>query len=369
MDDTLNRPNKSATGDNLIPKHTLPPEDNLNKPIESATEDPLIRMLPDFLFPSEDNLRLDTLYVGSIHDAVTILNSDEYSDRLKGGLLRQKLIDFIITHKTPGDSPVRHQLIQALVDIADYLGAYQFCVHSLKQGFWNSDILADAVFLCTKLGDFKMAETYVEIVEMIPKSQWSERMFSCCIIAIQSIALNTYQNAGVYWEKSENLTKDYIYFFKDNEEGYYLSSKNLYLQNKRIEAISELRRTIFERPNGAQLRCPNCCLLLLVLLESSSDYELVRIIAEQGLKYTDGNKSVDFYFSYRKARAMEDELESRRTEGDVPKVKQAYKMALQMITNQTKGILQSGASESLVPVSRYEDIIKNRLIIIDSRYS
>lgn len=182
MDDMLNRPNKSATEDNLIPKHTLPPEDNLNKPIESATEDPLIRMLPDFVFPSEDNLRLDTLYVGSIHDAVTILNSDEYSDRLKGGLLCQKLIDFIITHKTPGDSPVRHQLIQALVDIADYLGAYQFCVHSLKQGFWNSDILADAVFYVRSLVTSKRQTLMLRLPKWFPSLNGARECFRAVLL-------------------------------------------------------------------------------------------------------------------------------------------------------------------------------------------
>lgn len=335
-----------------------------------ASDDDLIRLIEENENLHRNGLHFDDMYIGSIYDAIQVLKNLDHSQREK----RQQLIEHVFSKNLPSDQLTRTEFIHELANIPDYWAAYQACTYFLKQGFFEGSVFAEAIFLSGKLGLSKMTEAYIASVERIPTSVWSERLFSCCINALQSMALSNHPKTVYFRELAEKFAHDYIAYFPYNEEGHYFCARMHFLQNNRNEAVDVLRRAIFEvRPgyDSRRLVCPNCCLLLLVILERSADHDFIQTIAEKGLADSNGENGDCIYFAYRRARAMEAKLNSAQGKldtSDINNVLNAYRFTLNLISEYTKtthGVEVEGAT---YPVRSYDTIINQRIKIVTQIY-
>mgnify|MGYP000846559277 CR=1 FL=1 len=250
------------------------------------------------------------IFVSSIHDAIHLLQQHMTPG---GAQYRRRLVEYIIDpeKRVLSACDVYHNFVMDLFRVGDYDLALQVCDFALSQAPYNRDILGDAINACGDSSQFKKGDEYLNRAMQIPRERWSFRLFLYSVDFLKT-KLSAYPLDDDLYQHALSLADDYIRCFPFDEHGYNQKAELLILMNQREQAISELKRYIFEvqpdeKDSKSELITAQCCVTLLNILDDSNNYDFIMQICEKGLRNTTQEQpsaSIGF-FMYRKALALD----------------------------------------------------------------
>ncbi|MCD8005945.1 MAG: hypothetical protein LUF29_03075 [Oscillospiraceae bacterium] len=250
------------------------------------------------------------IYVSSIDDAHTLLL--QHMDA-GGAKYRRALVEYITDpeNRVLSECDVYHNFIMDLFRVKDYDIALKVCDFALEHAPYDRDMLGDAIKACGDSSQFSRGEEYLKRAYEIPFDKWSYRLFLYSIDFLKT-KLSAYPLDEELYKKALNLADEYIKNLPFDEHGYNQKAELLVMMNKREEAISELRRYIFDvkpddKDSKSELITAQCCVTLLNILDNSNDYGFIIRVCDRGLRNTTQEQpsaSIGF-FVYRKALAFD----------------------------------------------------------------
>lgn len=248
--------------------------------------------------------------VSSIRDANILL---QQHDGPGGAGYRRRLVEYITdpANRVFSECDVYHNLIMDLFRAGDYDIALKVCDFALDQAPYNRDILGDAIKACGDSSQFDRGDEYLNRAMQIPYERWSYRLFLYSVDFLKT-KLSAYPLDDNLYQRALSLADDYIRYFPFDEHGYNQKAELLILMNQREQAISELKRYIFEvqpdeKDSKSELISAQCCVTLLNILNDSNNYDFIIQICEKGLRNTTKEQpSAEIgFFMYRKALALD----------------------------------------------------------------
>lgn len=274
------------------------------------------------------------LFVSSVTDAIALLQAHMSPS---GARYRRKLIEYITdpSHEVLGECDVYHNLIMDLFRCGDHALSLRVCDYALNLAPYDRDILGDAIKACGNSSQFKKGDGYLERAMEIPLEKWSYRLFLYSVDFLKK-KLSAYPTDDSLYQRALSLADEYIKYFPFDEHGYNQKAELLLLMNHREQAISELKRYIFEvqpdtSDSHSELITAQCCVTLLEILDDSNNYDTIIEICERGLRSTTQEQpsaSIGF-FTYRKALALDAKLHADkfRVPDDVTEALNLYQAA------------------------------------------
>lgn len=250
------------------------------------------------------------LFVSSVTDAITLLQMHMAPS---GARYRRDLVEYITdpSHEVLGECDKYHNLIMDLLRCGDPALALRVCDYALNLAPYDRDILGDTIKACGDSCQFKKGDGYLERAMEIPLEKWSYRLFLYSVDFLK-MKLSAYPTDDSLYQRALSLADEYIKYFPFDEHGYNQKAELLLLMNHREQAISELKRSIFEvqpdtSDSRSELITAQCCATLLQILNDSNNYDMIIEICERGLRSTTQEQpsaSIGF-FMYKKALALD----------------------------------------------------------------
>lgn len=250
------------------------------------------------------------MYVSSIKDAIILLQQHMSP---AGAQYRRKLVDYITepSNKVLSECDVYHNFIMDLFRVGDSNLSLSVCDYALDKAPYNRDMLADAIKACGDSSQFERGEDYLARAMKIPRSKWNFRLFLYSVDFLKT-KLDAFPMDTDLYQRALALASEYIQNVPFDEHGYNQKAELLVMMNQRAQAISELKRYIFDiqpddKDSKSELITAQCCVTLLNILDDSNNYDFIIQICEKGLRNTTQEQpsaSMGF-FVYRKALALD----------------------------------------------------------------
>lgn len=214
-------------------------------------------------------------------------------------------------NEVTGEADDYYRLMGAAFESSDYLSAVRIAEIGLAKYPYNVDLLAFAVRVSGKAGDFDKAEAFLQQMQKIDRKYWN---WSTYTYAVDMLRAEMSQVAGSerdqLVERILQLCDTFIADFPMEDRAYNLKAEVLISVNRMDDAKQVLQNAIFntESANGKLILAPQCCVTYLEeLLKSSNDYDLIIKVATKGLiaTATDEDSAKFGYFVYRIALAKD----------------------------------------------------------------
>lgn len=259
---------------------------------------------------AQDDADDSELFVSSIHDAINLLQQHMTPN---GARYRRRLVEYITDpeNRVLSECDVYHNFVMDLFRVGDYDIALHVCDFALAQAPYNRDILGDAIKACGDSSQFEKGDEYLNRAMQIPRERWSFRLFLYGVDYLKT-KLSAYPLDDDLYQRALSLADDYIRYLPFDEHGYNQKAELLILMNQREQAVSELKRFIFEvqpdeKDSKSELITAQCCVTLLNILDDSNNYDFIMQICEKGLRNTTQEQpsAAIGFFMYRKALALD----------------------------------------------------------------
>ena len=322
----------------------------------------------------QDDSNDSDLYVSSIKDATELLQRHMTPD---GARYRRRLVEYVTNpdNRVMSECDVYHNFVMDLFRTGDYDLALQVCDYALEQAPCNRDILGDAIKACGDSSQFSKGDAYLERAMQIPREKWSFRLFLYSVDFLKT-KLSANPMDETLYQSALSLADEYIRFLPFDEHGYNQKAELLILMNQREQAISELKRSIFdvqpdEKNSRSELITAQCCVTLLNLLDDSNDYDLIIQISEKGLRNTTQEQpsAVIGFFMYRKALALDAKAHSEdfRVPKKVTDALKFYQAAYDLNQDRAYGRTIEQRYAVLRPhAEQYEPLVRRPLFVAES---
>ena len=214
-------------------------------------------------------------------------------------------------NQVTGEADDYYRLVSAAFGSRDYLSGVRIAELGLAKYPYNIDLLALAVRVSGKSGDFDKGEAWLQLLEEIGRKYWD---WSTYTYTVDMLRGKMSQVAGSerdqLLDRILQLCDAFIAEFPKEDRAYNLKAEVLISVNRMEEAKEVLQKAIFntESATGKLILAPQCCVTYLEdLLKSSNDYDTIIKVATQGLvaTATDENSANFGYFVYRIALAKD----------------------------------------------------------------
>lgn len=227
--------------------------------------------------------------------------------------LCRQMVDWIADpeNEVTGEADDYYRLVSAARQSSDYLSAVRIAEIGLAKYPYNVDLLAFAMRVSGKAGDFGKAEAFLQQLQKIDRKYWD---WSTYTYAVDMLRAEMSQVAGSerdqLVERILQLCDTFIADFPTEDRAYNLKAEVLISVNRMDDAKQVLQKAIFntESSTGTLIQVPLCCVTYLdYLLKSSNDYDLIIKVATKGLvaTATDDDSAHFGYFVYRIALAKD----------------------------------------------------------------
>lgn len=304
----------------LIRLRTNPSSSNLRDP-ETLYSSGFARAGPKQTVPSSTNLRdpetlrsftaESALSLDCTADAIRLLRL--HTEAADNGFRRQLVEAIEQDPKVLDDHSACHELFELLLQHRNLRLTLRFCACALKEYPYDIRLLTDGMFLCTKLSNFQDGGQLLTHILNQSQEALTPELLAGCIDFLAVYAQSVPQQKDPLWDRAQQLASLMEEtLWPKNELGYLKHAELLLRRQKSEEAIFFLRRCILEPktpPEGEPffLHSPQCCLLLLQLLNTSDDYELRARVASKGFQYAnaDGDPELIDHFQEQLQRAFD----------------------------------------------------------------
>ena len=232
-------------------------------------------------------------------------------------LLCRQMVDWIANpdNEVTGDAADYYCLVSAAFKSSDYLSAVRIAELGLAKYPYDLNLLALAVRVSGRAGDFGKGEAFLAQMERIDRKYWDWNAYR---YAIEMLRAEIGQTVGPEREqliaRALQMCDDYIAAFPAKDRAYNSKAEVLIAINRLEDAKQVLQNAIFNAVVGDKpILAPQCCITYLEhLLAESNDYDLIIKVATKGLvaTATDEDSAHFGYFVYRIALAKDAQVVS-----------------------------------------------------------
>lgn len=212
-------------------------------------------------------------------------------------------------NEVTGEADDYYRLVSAAHESRDYLSAVRIAEIGLEKYPYNVDLLAFAVRVSGRAGDFEKGEAFLAQMERINRKYWDWNAYRYAIEMLRAeIGQTIGSERDQLVERILQMCDDYIAAFPAKDRSFNTKAEVLIAINRLKDAKQVLQNAIFNAVDGENpILAPQCCVTYLEVLQSSNDYDLIIKVATHGLvaTATDENSANFGYFVYRIALAKD----------------------------------------------------------------
>ena len=228
-------------------------------------------------------------------------------------LLCRQMVDWIANpeNEVTGDAADYYCLVSAAFESGDYLSGVRIAEIGLVKYPYNVDLLAFAVRVSGRAGDFEKGEAFLAQMERINRKYWDWNAYRYAIEMLRAeIGQTIGSERDQLVERILQMCDNYIAAFPAKDRSINTKSEVLIAINRKEAAKEVLQKAIFDTQSstGTPIQAPQCCVTYLEhLLAESNDYDLIIKVATKGLvaTATDEGSAHFGYFVYRIALAKD----------------------------------------------------------------